>query len=103
MGFRESVEQPDADSERQLLTSDRVDETLEQRRKSWRLEASKAIRERAEEGIVRCKPVKGGEVCFQAEQTMQRRLCSSLGLAIEFDTGELNRDLRKSTVSSNSA
>ena len=60
--FREAVEEHDADGQRQLLARDRVRHTLEHRQEAWRLQAAKAIRQRAEVRVVSNAPVENLEV-----------------------------------------
>ena len=55
----EPVEQADAEGEGELLTGNRVDETLEQSRKTRRLDSAEARGQRAQERVALGEAVEG--------------------------------------------
>ena len=65
--FGEPVEQADANSERELLAGDRVDQALEQGRKPRRLQSAEACRERAQKRVALGNLVERGKVELEAE------------------------------------
>jgi hypothetical protein len=79
---RQSIEQLEADLERQLLAGKRIDERLKDRRKPWWLETAKAIGERPEARVARGHSIPPGQIDANTEQPIDRRSDALSALAV---------------------
>ena len=93
MSFGKSIEQTDADCERELLASDCVDEALEEGRKPRRLQPAEACGERVQEGVARGEAIEVGEIELEPEQAREGGSGRFFGLLVELSAGKCDGEL----------
>jgi hypothetical protein len=93
VSFGESVEQTDADGERELLASDRVHEALEEGGKPRRLQPAEACGECLQEGVARGEAIELGEIELEPEQAREGGSGRFFGLLVELSAGKCDGEL----------